>query len=198
MRLYVYLAFLLFAADVWLLGDSIVYWAGVRAVARQQANLRLPDPWTIGWYGIRGMSWADFNHSLQLRILFQPPPKMIFINLGGNDMTACSMLRIFNWIHQGLDTLAAAYPDSYLVWCDILQRLHWGDTPEQNIVMESKRRRVNRFGRQQVRLHVKGEILIHDIDYQTPGFFRADGIHLSDVGLDMYLDAVRDKILSIM
>lgn len=186
------------AADVWFVGDSIVYWAGVRAASRGRVNLGLPEHYTVGWYGIRGMSWGDFTHSLQLRVLFQPPPKVILINLGGNDLCCAGILRIFSWIRQGIDYIVSAYPSVQLIWCDILQRLHWGDSRAVDIVIESKRRRVNRYGHERVMQCSNGHILSHDIDYQTPGFFRADGVHLSEVGLEMYIDASRDKILSLV
>lgn len=144
------------------------------------------------------MSWGDFIHSLQIRVLFQSPPKVIFINLGGNDLCSISVLSIFNMIKRGINYLAAAYPGVSIVWVDILQRLHWSDTVEGDILTEGKRRRVNRFGRQKVSLLPGGHSLVHDIDYKTPGFYRADGIHLSEVGLEMYLDASRDKIISII
>lgn len=181
--------------DVWLLGDSIVFWAGVRAVSRHYANLRLPGDLQLGWYGIRGMSWGDFLHSLQLRVLFEQPPKMIIINLGGNDLISSDNLEIMNWIVQGIHYLHSAFPDAFIVWSDILQRLTWGNNYQSTIQTEYKRRRINRFGRHQVRLLQKGDILVHDIDFNTPGFFRNDGIHLSNVGLDMYLDAIREKIM---
>lgn len=183
-----------FSADVWFLGDSILYWAGVYAEERNMPNLHLPGL-SIGWYGIRGMSWNQFIHSLQLRVLFQQPPKVILIHLGGNDLCAKSQLQIFNLIRRGLDYVTAAYPDSVLIWVDILQRLHWTENYQGDVTIELKRQRVNRFGRAIVTRLPKGHNLVHDIDFQTPGFFRPDGIHLSDVGLAMYLDATRDKLM---
>jgi hypothetical protein len=45
---------------------------------------------------------------------------------------------------------------------------------------------------------VEGHELKIDIDLKTPGFFRNDGVHLSDVGLAMYLDSVRECLLSLV
>ena len=60
--------------------------------------------------------------------------------------------------------------------------------------MDSKRKRLNRFGRYFVS-KMGGGILSVNIDCSTPGFFRPDGVHLSNVGLEFYLDALRDSIL---
>ena len=121
-----------------------------------------------------------------------------FCQFRGNDLCSLSVLRIFNLIRRGIDYLTAAYPGVPLVWVDILQRLHWSDSVQGDIIVEGKRRRVNHFGRQKISALSGGHSLIHDIDHKTPGFYRRDGIHLSDVGLEMYLDGSRDKILSLL
>ena len=181
-----------------MLGDSIPYWAGEYAVERGIPNLSLPPEWSLGWYARRGMSWEQFIHELQLRVLFQPAPKVILIHLGGNDLCSLSLLRIFNLIRRGIHYLSGAYPSAHFLWVDILQRLHWTDTYGGDVLIERKRLRVNRFGRQLVTSLLHGHTLEHDIDYNTPGFFRPDGTHLSHIGLAMYLDATRDALLSIL
>ena len=74
--------------------------------------------------------------------------------------------------------------------------LEWGSG--QNVLTEQKRHRVNRFAREQIAKYVNGSCVSFDIDYQTPGFFRPDGVHLSDIGLDMYLDSVRETLLQLL
>ena len=105
---------------------------------------------------------------------------------------------MFNLIRRGFDYVTAAYPEAHFIWVDILQRLRWTESYQADIIIESKRRRVNRFGRALVNQLSKGYSLVHDIDIQTPGFFREDGTHLSDIGLAMYLDATRDALMNIV
>ena len=63
--------------------------------------------------------------------------------------------------------------------------------------MEKKRRRINRFGHDTVsKLKELGKSFEHDIDHRTPFFFRPDGVHLSPVGLDMYLNTLSDQLLA--
>lgn len=195
---YTFCSTIYFPTDIWLLGDSIIYWAGVYAAERNSPNLNLPSQWSLGWYGIRGMSWSQFVHTLQLRVLFQTPPKVILVHLGGNDLCTKSLLQVFNLIRNGLNYLLAAYPDVHYIWVDILQRLHWTSSYQGDVIIERKRQRTNRFGRSLVATCSKGHSLVHDIDIHTPGFFRNDGIHLSNIGLAMYLDATRDKLLSLI
>lgn len=69
---------------------------------------------------------------------------------------------------------------------------------QEDIMVEEKRHQINHFGRHITSALPQGHTLSHDIDYQTPGFFCQDGIHLSEVSLETYPDASRDKILSLI
>lgn len=182
---------ILFLPDIWVIGDSIPYWAGRRASVRHKPNLTLDQ--TIAWWGIRGMSWEDFTYSLQLDTL-RRPPAIIAVHLGGNDMVSIRTEQLCRLIKEGFDFLRHAFPDTKFIWLDILPRLAWGRPEDENAALDRKRKRVNRWGRQQV----SGRFLKIDIDIQTRGFFRADGIHLSDVGLDFYLDALKDFLETVI
>ena len=127
-------------------GDSILHWAGVYATERGTLNLKLPNTNSVGWYGIRGMSWTQFTHSLQLRILFQALPKVIITHLRENDLMNTYILPIFNLIRRGVNYISWAWPDWHYIWVDILQRLHWLDSHDGDVCIEPKRLRVNRYG----------------------------------------------------
>ena len=114
------------ATDIWLVGDSIVHWAGQRAECTGKPNLQTGK--ILGWYGIRGMLWTSFIHNLQLKIAFQSQPVIFFVHLDGNDITNLSLTRIFNLISAGLKYIASIFPDCDIIWCDILPRLTWGKT----------------------------------------------------------------------
>ncbi|KAH3848469.1 hypothetical protein DPMN_090834 [Dreissena polymorpha] len=83
------------------------------------------------------------------------------------------------------------FTDVSIIWMDILPRLVWAPgSPE-----DRKRRRLNRFGLEMARKINRmdlGAILV-DIDDTTSGFFRVDGIHLSQLGLEMLLWLLREK-----
>jgi lysophospholipase L1-like esterase len=176
------------------LGDSIPFWAGIRAKDTKKQNLNAPSQKIIGWWGIRGMSWSDFRHSIQCNVLLMKSPDLIIIHLGGNDLVSMSLTRLRNVIKREMKYLRDAMPDSTIIWIDIIQRLSWRAPDSEIPNIEAKRKRINRWGRQQVKLHSRSDILCLDIDFKTPGFFREDGVHLSDVGLEFYLDTVRDLI----
>ena len=173
-----------------MVGDSLIHWAGHYAQEQGRENLGLPHQ--LDWMGVRGMHWEQFTHKMQLKVLFSEPPKVIFIHLGGNDIELLTVCRIMNKIKSGFRYMRAAFPDCQLVWVDILPRLVWASgSPE-----DCKRRRLNRHGRL-VASSLKGHQVGVEIDNTTPGFFRPDGIHLSQVGLEMMLDNLRDAVIRV-
>jgi lysophospholipase L1-like esterase len=184
-----------FFSDIWVLGDSIPYWAGVRAIETGKPALRIDSGKMIGWWGSRGMSWTQLRHYIESQVLLSKPPDIIIINLGGNDLVQHPLTKIRNIIKKEIRYLRAAFPDVVFVWVDILVRLSWRGASGSDKEIDEKRKRINRWGRQQVRSFAKHEIVAVPIDSATAGFFRADGVHLSDVGLELYLDCLRDIIL---
>jgi len=60
--------------------------------------------------------------------------------------------------------------------------------------MEAKRKRVNGMGHKALATLPSRDVLRVDITHETAGFYRQDGVHLSDVGSDFLLDAMKDAI----
>ncbi|XP_053401628.1 uncharacterized protein LOC128557690 [Mercenaria mercenaria] len=181
------------SADIWVLGDSIPYWAGVWAQDTNKLNLRLPDL-TIDWLGVRGLHWQSFRQQIEAKVLFSSPPSIIFLHLGGNDLTDSTVVQIKRTMETEIEYLREAFPESIIVWIDILQRQVWRGALKGYDVIEQKRLRINRAGRKLVRSIGRYDVIHPDIDAETP-FFRPDGVHLNDVGLEFYLDYIKDSIL---
>ena len=69
-------------SDVWVLGDSIPFWAGNRAEDTGNHNLRLTC--TIAWWSERGLRLKDLHCSIEAQVLLSSAPSIVKINLGGN------------------------------------------------------------------------------------------------------------------
>ena len=139
------------------------------------------------------MRWESFISKLQYLSLFNAAPKAVLVHFGGNDFEHSTICHIHNMIRKGLSRLRSSFPGVKIVWVDILQRIKWRVNPE---AMEHKRTRVNRCGRGLA--HRKSDsVLTLDIDAKTPGFYRVDGVHMSLVGLEMYLDGFRNRIAEL-
>ncbi|KAH3844367.1 hypothetical protein DPMN_086625 [Dreissena polymorpha] len=50
-----------------MLGDSILHRAGVNA---QERGREVDGNLAVSWCGVRGIKWADFQHNLQLGVMF--------------------------------------------------------------------------------------------------------------------------------
>ncbi|XP_045207519.1 uncharacterized protein LOC123559617 [Mercenaria mercenaria] len=179
-------------ADAWILGDSIPYWAGIRAEATGKPNLRLPGK-TIAWWAVRGLHWFSFRRTIEAAVLLSSPPKAIIIHLGGNDLTSLSIFQIKNLINREVKYLRTAFPAATIIWINILQKRVWDGAVNPWRTIENKRTRVNRWGRYLVRSSGKHDIVSPDIDSAT-NFWRQDGVHLNNVGLEFYLDYIRDVL----
>ncbi|XP_060590038.1 uncharacterized protein LOC132745207 isoform X2 [Ruditapes philippinarum] len=178
-------------ADIWVIGDSIPYWAGNHAIQTGKKNLRLPGQ-TIAWLGVRGLRWSTLRREIEAKVLLSPAPSLILIHLGGNDLVHSHAYDIKGTIQDEVSYLHDAFPSACIIWIDILPRRVWGKFDNKS--MNLKRKRVNRLGRHIVSSLSKFDIVKPDIDIET-AFYREDGVHLNLVGLEFYLDYLRDAML---
>jgi hypothetical protein len=56
-------------ADVWVLGDSLPYWAGVHTSETGKSILKT-DSVSIAWWGKRGLSWSGLRRHIEVQVLF--------------------------------------------------------------------------------------------------------------------------------
>lgn len=118
-------------------------------------------------------------------------PRAILIHLGGNDLTSVGNFGLIRIISDGIRYLFRTFPSTTIIWLDIFQRIVW-DGANSIKSIEQKRKRINYIGHKLVSENSRGKHFSIDIDYKTRGFFRADGVHLSEVGLEFTLDALQE------
>lgn len=192
----IYVLYNMLLSDVWMLGDSILYWAGERAkrLARPHLNLKHLHL-TIRWYGKRGMSWDSLRQDIQW-ITLHRPPAMILIHLGGNNVLNTSYQKIRRVIQRDFKYLSETFPSTILVWSDILPRLKWKFSRENSDLdaINHKRHRFNLIAHQILQRLDMGRILKHDISLDTPGLFGSDGCHLSEVGTALFPNTIQGGI----
>ncbi|XP_053382038.1 uncharacterized protein LOC128549419 [Mercenaria mercenaria] len=183
-------------ADVWILGDSIPYWAGSHATAAGKPNLNITGL-SIAWWGKRGLGWSGLRQHIETQVLLSTPPRIIIVNLGGNDLLTIKTPEIGNIIRQEIIYLRDAFPNTIIIWLDILPRQIWSGSRGGNAPIDAKRKRLNRIGRKIVSESGNSDIITTEIDSKT-AFYRPDGVHLNLVGLEFYLDFIKDAILRNM
>jgi hypothetical protein len=87
------------------------------------------------------------------------------------------------------------YPDLKLIWSEILQRRYWHNANNQ-VAIETSRKRVN-LAIKNIFLNEiqKGCIIRHpNITVKEKSLLRYDGVHLSDVGNNIYLNNIQGAL----
>ncbi|KAJ8321181.1 hypothetical protein KUTeg_001306, partial [Tegillarca granosa] len=170
------------------MGSSIIYWACRMANRLLSRHLRLEHLGVhISWFGKRGMIWEDVLLTVSHKLTYLPPPKVLILHVGANNIPSTNTGILCNRIKQDIHQLAIWMPDCFVIWSDLICRLNW--RREISIqTLERKRKRINRMGRG-VSTNAGGSFIKHpDITFDCPGLFRPDQVHLSDIGNAIFLN----------
>ena len=127
---------------------------------------------------------------IEKSLLTQPLPHILIIQLGSNDLGIVKCKELIKLIRCDILRLMTLYPDLKLNWSVILQRRYWHNTNNQ-VAIETSRKRLN-LAIKNIFLNEiqKGCIIRHtNITVKEKSLFRYDGVHLSDVGNNIYLNS---------
>ncbi|XP_030012040.1 serine/arginine repetitive matrix protein 1 isoform X2 [Sphaeramia orbicularis] len=180
--------------NVWICGHSLVYWAESRSKSAEVGvHLDLdPRKMALWWKGVQGMTWPQLLPQLhQLKVTW-PNPDILIMHLGGNDLSTDSPTDLLASVRRDLTSMRTIFPRCMLVWSYILPRRVWRHSPdsyEVDLVRTTVNRRIH-----SIVSELGGASLTHDnIRCGTnTGLYRADGIHLSPKGIDMFNLNLRD------
>ncbi|KAJ8304403.1 hypothetical protein KUTeg_017986 [Tegillarca granosa] len=182
------------AQDISFVGSSIVYWAQRRALSRPVGrNLGLEKYGVqIRWCGIRGMKWSQLLTRIQRDLRNFLCPQYLEILLGSNDLVSRAS-DVLRW-ELKLDLLSLSkLPNTTVVWSCILPRLFWYGARSQ-VAIDNVHKRTNREISSHI-LKLGGRIITQsDLSDKETGCYRFDGIHLSDIGNDIYLNALQGAL----
>ncbi|XP_072309580.1 uncharacterized protein [Eucyclogobius newberryi] len=173
--------------NVWICGHSLIYWAESRAKS-PEVGMQLgmdPSRVTLWWRGTQGMTWSQLLPQLhQLKVLW-PNPDVLIVHLGGNDLND-SPTDLLTAVRRDLASIRSIFPRCLLVWSHILPRRAWrhsNDSHEVDLVRTTVNRRIH-----SVLTELGGVSLAHDNIRcgANTGLYRADGVHLSPKGIDVF------------
>lgn len=174
--------------NVWICGHSLLYWAESRAKTPEVGRQLGMDPSkvTIWWKGIQGMMWPQLLPQLHQLQTNWPNPDVLIIHLGGNDLSTESPTNLLASVKKDLTSIRSIFPQCALVWSNILPRRVWPHSPdshEVDLVRTTVNRRI-----QNIVSELGGTSLSHEnIRCGTnTGLYRADGIHLSNKGVEVF------------
>ncbi|XP_075423315.1 uncharacterized protein LOC142464074 isoform X2 [Ascaphus truei] len=184
---------------IWIVGDSMVHWAGKRANSRPYGkNLGLSmEQVEVTWWGMRGMRWGRLFPLLISRARGRRAPDIIIIHVGGNDVAKLRSIDLFQQIKQHLARMLTFWPGVQLVWSEIICRLVWKGARIPGRVNKT-RKRLNRMVGNFV-VQCGGWVIRHpQFSFKLGGWFREDGVQLSDVGVDMFNNELQEGLEEVI
>ena len=177
--------------DAWCVGSSIVKRAFFSARNRPDGlNLGLTSlGCSLWWQGRGGMRWAEIDRRVAFLLSINNPPKFLIMHCGGNDMGRLSVGDLRFAIIATMRQLACKLPQTRLVWSQILPRPQWqhqGKGKEREV----GRKRINSAAGKEVILLGGCYIKYPDIVIDQSALFLPDGVHLSQIGTDIFLNTL--------
>ena len=135
------------------------------------------------------MRWAEIDRRVAFILTMNNPPKFLIMHCGGNDMGRLSVGDLRFAIIATMRQLACKLPQTRLVWSQILPRPQWqqqGKGKEREV----GRKRINSAAGKEVILLGGCYIKYPDIVIGQSALFLPDGVHLSQIGTDIFLNTL--------
>ncbi|XP_052675705.1 uncharacterized protein LOC128157272 isoform X1 [Crassostrea angulata] len=185
--------------SVWIIGSSIIHWAQKYAETTNQLNLGL-NHFTINWNGRRGMVWEYLYTTVSSMLIANKQPTILIIHCGGNNIgdPQNTLKGIQKFMKLTLSQIADLLPNTLIVWSHILPRSNWRQSLS-TIEGENSRRRINSAIATFVLKKLNdASIKYTDIQITQKRLFRLDGVHLSDLGNNIYINSLKNAIVQFV
>ncbi|XP_071980183.1 uncharacterized protein [Engystomops pustulosus] len=178
---------------VWILGHSFIYWAEQRAMVRPGGrSLGFFDA-DVRWRGIRGLRWMQALPEVVDISRYSASPSILVLHLGGNDLCSVRFGELVPLIQSDLERFSSFFSRFVLVWSEIIPRAIWEGARDGAGIERSRRllnTKVSRFVRER-----GGVVVRHrELEGDNRGLLLPDGVHLTDIGMDIFLSGLQDGI----
>ncbi|KAJ1096623.1 hypothetical protein NDU88_001758 [Pleurodeles waltl] len=110
----------------------------------------------------------------------------VVMHLGGNDLTCQGSKDLLGAMAAGLMAVALLVRPAEVIWSEIIGRARWRGAQENGAV-EQSRTILNISMSKLCRANSWGFVRHGVINLRTPGYCVVEGVHLSGVGIDMFL-----------
>ncbi|XP_054843130.1 uncharacterized protein LOC129334818 [Eublepharis macularius] len=173
-------------------GHSYVFWAAHQARRTSVGSqLGLSEKAVLEWQGRRGLRWSGL-----LPLLFGlgcEPPHILVVHLGGNDLGMLQGRALSAQAQADLRLIAERWPGVLIIWSAMVPRLVWREAGCRQAI-ERARMKANRAIQKALEGGL-GVYLPHPrIRAEVPGLYRGDGVHLSELGNQIFLDDLRQGL----
>ncbi|XP_053105220.1 uncharacterized protein LOC128324555 [Hemicordylus capensis] len=187
-------------APVWILlcGHSLVFWAFKRAsTSRWGSQLGFGRRAAVYWLGMRGMLWNQLLPALRGHLDSFSPPDILVLHLGENDLGKRTGLSIVQQASSDLSLLQEWMPGVLILWVNWLQRRVWWNA-RSGLCLEKARRKASAAIGKLV-IAAGGAVIHHpNVVARLPELYRADGVHLSELGCDLYLGNIQRRLAEFL
>ncbi|KAM4031880.1 uncharacterized protein ACNLHF_019256 [Anomaloglossus baeobatrachus] len=178
---------------VWLLGHSYIFWAGQRAAYRPGGRYLGFRGLEVHWRGIRGLMWPQVLPEVVGIAQVAASPVILLIHAGGNDLCSYWLAELLTTMRSDVDKFHGFFPELVFIWSEIIPRVAWQGARDAAVVERSRRTlnaRMSRF------VHFKGGVVVRhrQLEGDNSSLMLPDGVHLSDIGLDIFLSGLQDGI----
>lgn len=182
--------------EIWIIGSSIILNAADHARIRPIGYNLGFDKYgcQVVWIGVSGMKWHHLVGSLTSMIRFRGTiPSVLVMHCGANDIGETPQGALLHHMKFVVAIISNMIPDTSIVWSSLLPRLEWRYSSNHS-AMEETRKRVNRGMRSYLTKYGGYVIKYPDFDDRYCGLFKKDGVHLSFIGLDIFLNQIQCAI----
>ena len=175
--------------SVCIVGDSIVYWAGLQARRDGQPSLGLQA--SLRWEGRRGLQLSQLpevvGSLLQEDDNFRPA--ILVIHAGTNDIGRCEKRLLRRVVTGAIQQIQEYLPHTRLVWSEIIPRQKYkGFGEEDQPRVETVRLAMNKWAHAECR-RLGGVSVAHPcFRYNEEQLYWTDGVHLSETGGGVLLE----------
>lgn len=146
------------------------------------------------------MVWEYLYTTVSSMLIANKPPTILIIHCGGNNIgdPQNTLKGIQKFMKLTLSQIADLLPNTLIVWSHILPRSNWRQSLS-TIEGENSRRRINSAIATFVLKKLNGTSIKHtDIQITQKRLFRLDGVHLSDLGNNIYINSLKNAIVQFV
>ncbi|XP_061485695.1 uncharacterized protein LOC133386091 [Rhineura floridana] len=151
----------------------------------------------IQWLSRRGMRWEGLLPALFQQQATRITPHVLVIHLGGNDLGLIQGKALLIQACSDMQLIRQRWPGVRLIWSDILPRREWRGVWDPRAI-DRARKMVNRRICLALLLHGGLTIPHSCIRHRQVELYRADGIHLSDTGNDIFLGDLQGGLREVV
>lgn len=147
----------------------------------------------IWWQSRSGLLLGDVIKMIKTMRHYEDPPKFLILHVAGNNLGKSPVGTLRQDIKQLIYQIRELMPETQIIWSQILPRLSWRYSNNTK-AMDRCRKRLNNFVATLV-INMGGSYIRYPDIYPNVTFIsETDGVHLTPLGNDLFLNTLQAAI----